>query len=55
MEEPIMTTAGISYEKKILFQHFSSNGYYEPITRADVNQQPLMINTSLKKVINNYK
>lgn len=37
MEEPIMTTAGISYEKKILLQYFSSNGYLEPITRANVN------------------
>jgi hypothetical protein len=33
MEDPVTTSAGITYEKEVIKSHFEKNGLFDPVTR----------------------
>lgn len=37
MENPVITEAGICYEKEVLIQHFEKNGGIDPSTRKPIS------------------
>jgi len=54
MKDPKMTPDGISYEGNVLNEHFIRVGYFDPVTRREVDSTMLIPNYSLKKAIDHF-
>jgi STIP1 homology and U-box containing protein 1 len=50
MEEPVTTEEGLTYEKSAIEDHFKTNGFTEPISRAKMNTKPYP-NQALKNAV----
>jgi len=54
MKEPVITPNGISYEKHIITEHFDRVGYFDPVTRKQIDATMLIPNNNLKKTISHF-
>jgi len=54
MKDPKMTPDGISYEGNVLNEHFIRVGYFDPVTRREVDSTMLIPNFNLKKAIDHF-
>lgn len=45
--DPVITSAGISYERKDLMSNFIINGYFDPVTRIQLYPKTEIPNYSL--------
>jgi STIP1 family protein 1 len=54
MKEPVITPDGISYEKQIILEHFERVGYFDPVTRKQIDSTMLVPNQNLKSAISNF-
>jgi STIP1 family protein 1 len=49
MEDPVITPAGITYEHKVVTEHFEKNGHTDPVTREPINIESVFPNLSVKQ------
>jgi len=49
MREPVMTPQGHTYEKKDLYVHFQTNGFFDPVTRIKVDNNLIVENKAVKE------
>jgi STIP1 family protein 1 len=50
MENPVLTEAGHCYEKEVLEEHFSKNGFTDPCTRRPVSGR-IIVALNIKQAI----
>jgi len=55
LKEPIITPDGICYEKKILQEHFSKNGFFDPVTRKPLQPNKFNPNNALAEAIEKFE
>ncbi|KAK1442146.1 E3 ubiquitin-protein ligase CHIP [Babesia gibsoni] len=51
MKDPVITPSGITYERKLLEEHFKCNGEFEPVTREPCSMKQVYPNYSIKEAI----
>ena len=49
MEDPVLIESGNTYERSMIEQHFKTNGYFDPVSRQNVNPDFIYPNRNLKK------
>jgi STIP1 homology and U-box containing protein 1 len=53
MEDPVVTEAGISYERHAIEEHLKANGLFDPHTRKPVSLR-LIPNLALKQIVSRF-
>lgn len=51
MKDPVISPSGITYERKLLEQHFKCNGEFEPVTREPCSLKNIYPNYAVKEAI----
>jgi len=51
MVDPVTLTSGITYERFAIIDHFAENGFLDPITGEEVDQNILLPNRNLRIAI----
>lgn len=54
MENPVITESGITYEKAALYDHFSRNGNFDPVTRDQINPKHVYPNVNIKQAVEKF-
>lgn len=53
--DPVVTPAGITYEKSNLLQHMRKRGEFDPLTREPIKETQLYSNLAVKELVMEYR
>lgn len=51
LKDPVITPSGITYDKRDIEEHLQRVGHFDPVTRAELTQDQLVPNLSMKEVV----
>ncbi len=50
LNQTSLTPDGITYEKSILIEHFNKTGYFDPVTRKEIDPDRLIANKTIEEM-----